>query len=397
MASTHDTSKPTTKTADITKISLISDACRKISLAVDLSEISRIAHYALSQILEGQDTLLGVINRQTKSLEMYCRFNDAEKLSKPSIALSDKRMPAIRCIESRAPVVIDDVANYAIEEEDSTIFRQLVSTNISSILCWPLVSAGQTIGVLCIHSYQKNDFSELLQQLVGLLSHALAGAIFHVNHIEEIDHQRRAAIVSDDHISTISEISREINSTLDLETVLWTVYQHVNKLMDATVFGIGIYDSDEELIKIDLAMEKGKRYQPYTRTMTDKNQFPVWCIENRESVFINDVRKEGGRYFKVNEYDNWEHNRPVLEDDAFSGVPLALIYVPMMLNDMVYGFITVQTFEANRYKKVHVDILRSIAGYTVNAIANASAHQELVQARESLRIAKREAEKTAEA
>lgn len=397
MTSTNGSSKSLAKTADMEKISLVSDACKKVSLAVDLLEISRIAHAALSEILPRQDTLLGVINRQTQSLETYCQVSDTCKINQSSIALTDKWMPAIQCIESKKPVVIENLANYAIDEKKSTAFNQIISSDISSIFCWPLVTAGQVIGVLCIHSYQENKFYDSMSQLVDLLSHAMAGAIFHVNHLEEIDHQRRAALVSDDHIRTISEISREINSTLDLETVLWTVYQHVNKLMDATVFGIGIYDSDEELIKIDLAMEKGKRYQPYTRTMTDKNQFPVWCIEHRESVFINDVRKEGGRYFEVNEYDNWEHNRPVLEDDAFSGVPLALIYVPMMLNDMVYGFITVQTFEANRYKKVHVDILGSIAGYTVNAIANASAHQELVQARESLRIAKREAEKTAEA
>ena len=43
-------------------------------------------------------------------------------------------------------------------------------------------------------------------------------------------------------------------------------------------------------------IEKGKRYAPYTRDTTDREQLPVWCIEHREPVFINDLPAEYHRY-----------------------------------------------------------------------------------------------------
>ena len=93
-------------------------------------------------------------------------------------------------------------------------------------------------------------------------------------------------------VSVLSRIGQDITSTLNLETILNTVYKNVNEMMDATIFGIGIYNPEKNCITYRMSMEKGKRYQPYERTMKDKNQFPVWCVENKEEVFINDIDKE---------------------------------------------------------------------------------------------------------
>ena len=45
-----------------------------------------------------------------------------------------------------------------------------------------------------------------------------------------------------------------------------------------------------------LSLIKGKRYKPYKRNMDDKNQFPVWCIENKKEVIINDIEKDYSKY-----------------------------------------------------------------------------------------------------
>jgi hypothetical protein len=59
------------------------------------------------------------------------------------------------------------------------------------------------------------------------------------------------------------------------------LYQQVHALMDASVFGIGIYRPEQELIEYPFAMERGKRYTPYTRSMREPNQLAVWCITMR--------------------------------------------------------------------------------------------------------------------
>ena len=102
-------------------------------------------------------------------------------------------------------------------------------------------------------------------------------------------------------VELLSDIGREITASLDFETIFGKLYERVNQLADADVFGVGLYHPDRQEIEYRLAIEKGKRYAPYSRTTTDRDQLPVWCIEHREPVFINDLRAEYRKY--VSRYD----------------------------------------------------------------------------------------------
>ena len=144
-------------------------------------------------------------------------------------------------------------------------------------------------------------------------------------------------------IELLSEIGKQITASLDIETIFHNLYQHVNQLVDATVFGVGIYHPDTQQIEYRLAYEEGKHYAPYTRDTSDKDQLPVWCIENRQPVFINDVTVESSRY--IGKHDA---SRSRLEDGSVSAEPLSLIYLPLIAQDRVLGIITVQSFRKER-------------------------------------------------
>lgn len=113
---------------------------------------------------------------------------------------------------------------------------------------------------------------------------------------EELENKTAELEQSYNSISVLSKIGRDITSTLDLNTILNTVYENVNQLMDASVFGIGVYNTEDSTIDYQLAIDKGKRYKPYSRSMEDKDQFPVWCIENKKEIFINNVEVEYSTY-----------------------------------------------------------------------------------------------------
>ena len=99
-------------------------------------------------------------------------------------------------------------------------------------------------------------------------------------------------------VELLSEIGREITASLDIDTIFGKLYDRVNELADAEVFGVGLYHPDRHEIEYQLAIEKGKRYAPYTRDTSDRNQLPVWCIEHKEPVFINDSRAEYAKYIE---------------------------------------------------------------------------------------------------
>ena len=202
--------------------------------------------------------------------------------------------------------------------------------------------------------------------------------------VAQVVAQKQALERSYNDIRIISSIGQKINASLDLDKVLMSVYEHINELMDGTVFGIGLYQPERGVIQIELAMEKGNRYKPYYRSMENKNQFPVWCIENDEVVFINDLELDGRRYLDRHEYDEYEKNRVFLEDGAYAGPPQSLIYVPIRSTDKILGFITVQSFSKHAYQEVHIDILNTLAAYAGTAIVNSVEHQRLLDSRKEL-------------
>ena len=185
-------------------------------------------------------------------------------------------------------------------------------------------------------------------------------------------------------VSVLSKIGKDITSTLHLDTILNTVYENVNQLMDATVFGIGIYNKKESSIEYRLSIEEGKRYQPYYREMSDKSQLAVWCIENNKEVFINDIEKEFSSYVK--DIDLTMVKSAALEDGSLPKSPISLIYLPLQVKDKIIGLISVQSFSKNAYTKYHLDILKTLASYTSAALYNAQSYETLQGALNELKL-----------
>ena len=113
---------------------------------------------------------------------------------------------------------------------------------------------------------------------------------------QEIRAQASEIAAQKDSIELLSDIGKEITASLDLNTILFKLYERVNQIVDASIFGVGLYRPEKHLIEYSLAIENGKRYAPYTRSTDDKNQFAVWCIDHRQPILLNDVAAESTKY-----------------------------------------------------------------------------------------------------
>ena len=175
-------------------------------------------------------------------------------------------------------------------------------------------------------------------------------------------------------VELLSEIGKDLTSTLDLDTIFFKLYEHVNQLMDASVFGVGIYHPQRQEIEYRLAVENGKRLAPYTRDTKDHNQFAVWCIDHRKPVFLNDANDENDSKQYLETYDS------SLQHAA------SLVYLPLMMKDQVLGVITVQSFSKNAYTNYHLDLLENLASYTSIALDNADSYEQLKSTQEQLLV-----------
>ncbi len=192
-----------------------------------------------------------------------------------------------------------------------------------------------------------------------------------------VEQQKESVEQAHRNISLLSEIGREITAELDSEAIITMLYRNVNELMDATVFGIGFYRPDLEVIEYPFAIEAGKRYAPYTRDMNEPNQLPVWCMTHQREVFINDLEQEYSQYITNLNLTSGSEFLGTLEDGTIPIAPQSLLYVPILVNAQVRGVIGVQSYLKNAYEPIHTDILRTLASYVGVALDNADAYSKL--------------------
>lgn len=193
--------------------------------------------------------------------------------------------------------------------------------------------------------------------------------------------------ISLQNLTTLSAIGRSITATLDVDTIVMTMYGQVNALMDASVFEIGIYDAERNTIIFELGIQDGVRRERYERTMTDKNQFAVYCIEHGEEIIMNDIAAEFHQYIHAPQKLLLINNETLGDEEMESA-----IYIPLIVQDRVLGVIAVQSRQKNHFTLFHREILRSIASYAATALDNAKAYEHISHQQELLEEQAREIE-----
>lgn len=201
---------------------------------------------------------------------------------------------------------------------------------------------------------------------------------------ESIEREKDNVEAAHRNISLLSDIGRRITANLDSESIMSLLYQQVHALMDASVFGIGIYRPEQELIEYPFAMERGKRYTPYTRSMREPNQLAVWCINHAQEVFINDLEQEYQRYISDLKLVTDADHMGTLEDGSLPTAPRSLIYVPISVAGQVRGVITVHSYRPHAYQRIDLDMLNTLASYVAVAFANADSYRQLQDAQQQL-------------
>ncbi|WP_082491196.1 two-component regulator propeller domain-containing protein [Duganella sp. Leaf126] len=200
-----------------------------------------------------------------------------------------------------------------------------------------------------------------------------------------LDAERQTGEVEKAHrnISVLSELGREMSATLDMETLMSTVYRHVQDLMHAEIFGIGFVRAQDGVIHFPFAVEDGVRAVPYQRWLDNPNQLAVWCLTHGKPLLINDLQAEYRQYMDDSGLELVA--LPVRVDGVRIPGALSMIYAPLVVGDRVVGLLSVQSLKRNAYRQVDLDLLQTLASHAAAGLENARAYQQLEDTLQTLR------------
>lgn len=243
-----------------------------------------------------------------------------------------------------------------VEREDGFFNRE----GIVSSAGVPLCIERNVVGVLFVNFREFHRFTSTRIERIEMFANYAALAI------------RNARIFSKSQqyvkqLSALNEIGQKISSakTMNIDRILYFVYEQTRALMGVSNFYIAIYDARDDRVDFKLAIEGGKRKK------TGVNEYASRKAGNGLTEYI--IRKKKPLLLPRNPMD-WILSEGL---DPIGKEAKSWLGAPMIINNKVLGVIGVQNFnEENAYDEDHRNVLTTIASQTAIAISKANIFKE---------------------
>jgi PAS domain S-box-containing protein len=246
---------------------------------------------------------------------------------------------------------------------------------LDSILAVPLIVREQSIGEIMFGSQKADFFSPLDVQTVVTAAGQLAGAIERAILYTQTDESLRRRV---DQLVALTQLSRELNSTKDLDYLIERVYEEALNTTKADcgtillfAFGEPVSSPESEpRIIFYLGEPPSPQLRPEER----------WVLQNSEALVIDDYQHPKGDALSLVGV-NRENVLPL--EPAHPEIRSALI-VPIAFQEQIVGLIHLHGREAGLFDLTAREIAESLAIQAAVAIGNAQRYQEEVRRNEML-------------
>jgi len=165
-------------------------------------------------------------------------------------------------------------------------------------------------------------------------------------------------------LEVLSSIGKKIISSLTVEDILRSAYKNISELMNVTFFAVGIHNKEKQRIDFSGTIMGNKKMPEYHYDLSKKNSFSVWCLTNKDEIFINDLDNEYTKYFE--EYPDLQHFKAK-----------SFIYCPLLSQNEAIGTVAIHHKEINAFSENKLFIMRTLATYISLAIQNANSYYKI--------------------
>ncbi len=338
------------------------DALRKIGEAVDLR---RDLEDLLSLIYEQTHRILGVDNfyvalydedRQEFRMAYYVEEGQRREPTEPTWPLGTGLTSQI--VRDGRPIVTDD---YLAE-----CARRRIPHGGRPAKAWlgvPLISGPErkVVGVLNVSCFREGyRYTAAQVRLMEAIADQAAVAIGRMRLYQEM--KARAA-----ELATLYEVSRTINSTLDLPSVLDLIMNKVVEILDVEAGSLLLLDEESGDLVFQVALgtpgsqELVGRHHPVDRGIVGH------VVQSGQAQIVNDVRNN----------PHWDRN----VDREISFTTRDILCVPLTSRDRIIGVIEVLNHrDGSPFRREEADLLTGFAAQAAVAIENARLYTQTDQA-----------------
>ena len=242
--------------------------------------------------------------------------------------------------QSRQPVLVEDV---------STDARYLNALDaVRSELAVPMMVRNKLVGVLDVQSTRLRAYGDHDRALMRLIASRVASSIENASLYRQLDRQNRT-------LQTLTQLSQEFSSILDLTELLSKIAMSIRTLMHFDAFSIYLVDNERQVLRSRFNVRYDQRVHvdniPLNRGITGA------AAVSREIVRVDDTRRDP-RYISIH---------PDI---------LSEIAVPLIVQDRVVGVLNVESERISYFNDARKQMLTVLAPQIASSVENARLYEE---------------------
>ena len=291
-----------------------------------------------------------LINDRTHELWMRFQVGHAPEIERMRVKVGQGIVG--QAAASRMSVLLDDVRHAP----------HYISANpsVRSELAVPLIVKNRVIGVIDLESEQVAAFTQDQRRLLELVASRMAVAVENARLYTRLSRQAQT-------LTVLSEISRELTSILDLDTLLERIGTLLKRVVDFQMFTILLWSESRQQFAHRFSTRFGERVQRDRNATMGHGIFGI-AAEERHPILVADVRKDA-RYLG-DSTDNSEKG---------SSDVRSMLAVPLIYKSKVIGVMSLEHTRVNYYNEDHQRTLTTLAGQIAIAITNARLYERIFE------------------
>jgi len=244
---------------------------------------------------------------------------------------------------SRQPILVPDVRS------DPRYLTALDA--VQSELAVPMLARGKLVGVIDLQSTRLNAFREQDRSLLQLIASRVAVSVDNARLYRRVDRQNRT-------LKTLSNLSTEFSSILDLDELLGKIAKTIHALVAFDAFSILLVDAERKVLTHRFSERYDQRIVldniPLGKGLTGA------AAESREIVRVTDTAVDP-RYIA---------SHPEIRSE---------IAVPLVVQDRVVGVMDLESERMGFFTEEHSRLLALLAPQIASSVENARLYEELAQ------------------
>lgn len=185
--------------------------------------------------------------------------------------------------------------------------------------------------------------------------------------MREIRQARAALQRRDEEITLLNNIGQFTADNLNLDDMLWNIYEHVTRLMNVSIFYIALYDADTQVLDYKLAVADGKRIEWKPRKVSGAAEY---IIRQMKPLRMNASQRAAN---------------PQLQHLTPTAPYLDYLGVPLLVESRVVGVMSVlSTVREDAFGDNEVQMLQTVASHVGLVVYNTALFKRQTELVENL-------------